>query len=485
MKSSFVSVSLYIILLAGWLLPCVECGRDFYKILGIKKTAKDRDIKRAYHKMALKWHPDKNLDNKEEATKKFEEIANAYEVLSDEEKRKVYDMYGEEGLKRGGGGGAPEGFQGTGSPGGNFHFQQGAEGMFGQGGGSEFHFQGQNPFDLFARMFGGSAGAGGGQQQFNFGGGFGGHQHPNAQPDLFEDADKAVTKPLSQAKFPDAKSKLVWFILYYSSGNSNCHMIKDMFTGLAASLRSFRFNVGIVNCDSESKLCASKGVRDYPTFALLYGGNHTVVPSTSKWSAKYISEFLKENSPSVLANVRTEAHVSELLGTKSDKEIKGSIIMWTDKFETSLLMKTLSYQYKKTISVAEARGGNSKLAAEFGVSKFPSLTYTCPGQLFSATEIFNGDIKDSKAVDNFILQFKDGKKCKIISEKAKKSIDNKYKEALAATKLPKAELKKKSVTELTKIAEALKIPTTNFAEKTDYVDAITKFSLLSSTKSSL
>lgn len=67
---SFLSISVYVILLTGWLLSCVECGRDFYKILGVKKSAKDRDIKKAYHKMALKWHPDKNLDNKEEATKK-------------------------------------------------------------------------------------------------------------------------------------------------------------------------------------------------------------------------------------------------------------------------------------------------------------------------------------------------------------------------------------------------------------------------------
>lgn len=407
-------------------------------------------------------------------------------MLSDEEKRKIYDTYGEEGLKRGGGGGTPEGPQGGGFPGGNFHFQEGTEGMFGQGGGggSEFHFQGQNPFDLFSRMFGGAGGTGGGQR-FGGGSGFGGNQPPSAQPDLFEDADKAVIKPLSQAKFPDAKSKLVWFVLYYSSRNPNCHNIKEMFVGLAPSLRSYRINVGIVNCDSESKLCASKGVRDYPTFSLLYEGNHTIVPSPSKWSAKYISEFIKENGPSALVNIRTESHVSDLLGAKSDKEIKGSVILWTDKFETSLLMKTLSYQYKKTIAVAEARGGNSKLAAAFGVTKFPSLTYTCPGQLFSATEIYNGDIKDSKAVDNFILQFKDGKKCKSISDRAKKVFDNEFKQAIAATKLSKVELKKKSVADLTKITEILKISTANFAEKADYVDAIANFAIKSSAKSSL
>ena len=73
-------------------------GRDFYNILGILKNASENEIRKAYKKMAMKWHPDKNQDNKEEATKKFKEISEAYEVLSDQEKRKLYDKYGEEGI---------------------------------------------------------------------------------------------------------------------------------------------------------------------------------------------------------------------------------------------------------------------------------------------------------------------------------------------------------------------------------------------------
>lgn len=69
-------------------------GKDYYKTLGIEKSASTKDIKRAYRKLALKWHPDKNKDNQEVATKKFNEIAEAYEVLSDEKKRKDYDSGG-------------------------------------------------------------------------------------------------------------------------------------------------------------------------------------------------------------------------------------------------------------------------------------------------------------------------------------------------------------------------------------------------------
>lgn len=73
-------------------------------MLQVPKGATDEQIKRAYRKLALKYHPDKNPGN-EEAHKKFTEISNAYEALSDREKRNIYDRYGEEGLKQHGGGG--------------------------------------------------------------------------------------------------------------------------------------------------------------------------------------------------------------------------------------------------------------------------------------------------------------------------------------------------------------------------------------------
>jgi len=66
----------------------------YYDVLGIKPNASEEEIKKAYKKMALKWHPDKNGDNKEEAERKFKEIAEAYAVLGDKEKRQFYDRHG-------------------------------------------------------------------------------------------------------------------------------------------------------------------------------------------------------------------------------------------------------------------------------------------------------------------------------------------------------------------------------------------------------
>jgi len=65
---------------------------DYYKVLGLKKSACQDDIKKCYHKLALKWHPDKNPRNKEEAEEKFKAVTEAYKVLSDPQKRLLYDM---------------------------------------------------------------------------------------------------------------------------------------------------------------------------------------------------------------------------------------------------------------------------------------------------------------------------------------------------------------------------------------------------------
>ncbi|XP_045922824.1 dnaJ homolog subfamily B member 6b isoform X2 [Micropterus dolomieu] len=106
---------------------------EYYQILGVQKNATQEDIKKAYRKLALKWHPDKNPDNKDEAERRFKELSEAYEVLSDENKRNTYDRFGKEGLSGGGGGGGG-------------HYDH-----FGGGGGFTF----RNPEDVFREFFGG------------------------------------------------------------------------------------------------------------------------------------------------------------------------------------------------------------------------------------------------------------------------------------------------------------------------------------------
>ncbi|RDX93814.1 DnaJ-like subfamily B member 4 [Mucuna pruriens] len=142
-------------------------GVDYYKILQVDKSAKDDDLKKAYRKLAMKWHPDKNPNNKKEAEAKFKQISEAYEVLSDPQKRAIYDQYGEEGLK---GQVPPPDASGAGTT----FFSTGD--MPGS-----FQFNPRNADDIFAEFFGfsspfggmGGRGGGGGMRSRFPGGMFG------------------------------------------------------------------------------------------------------------------------------------------------------------------------------------------------------------------------------------------------------------------------------------------------------------------------
>ena len=78
--------------------------KDYYKVLGVDKNATQEDIKKAYRKLAIQYHPDKNPGDKN-AEEKFKEATEAYEILSDDEKRKAYDQYGFAGVDNMGGAG--------------------------------------------------------------------------------------------------------------------------------------------------------------------------------------------------------------------------------------------------------------------------------------------------------------------------------------------------------------------------------------------
>ena len=177
--------------------------RDYYEVLGVGRNADAKEIKRAYRKLAKKYHPDMNPGDKQ-AEQKFKEVTEAYNVLSDSEKKKLYDQYGFAAFEEGFGG---AGSHGAGSQGGfggfdgGFNYNQGGNGGF-----HEYHFEGGNMDDmedifgdLFGNMFHGqkSSGFGGSGFHSQYGSNFGGRNASAKGSDLRSE----VSVSLEEAAF--------------------------------------------------------------------------------------------------------------------------------------------------------------------------------------------------------------------------------------------------------------------------------------------
>lgn len=181
---------------------------DYYALLGVDKGASNEELKKAYRKLAVKYHPDKNPGSKE-AEEKFKEIAHAYEVLSDPQKRATYDRFGAEA------------------------FQPGGMGSPGASGGGGFH----DPFDIFREVFGGMSGGG-----FTGFGGFGQDAPDHSGEDLRYDLEITLE---------EAASGVEKEIKYKRSGRcSSCN-------GTGSSKGSSRAKCS--TCGGQGQVVASRG----------------------------------------------------------------------------------------------------------------------------------------------------------------------------------------------------------------------------------
>ena len=252
-----------------------QCGEDYYKLLGVKRNASKQEIKRAFKKLSLKYHPDKNKDNPKKAKEMFIKIANAYEVLSNDEKRKIYDQYGEEGIK------ANE--QGGGNPGG-FHFENmDFQDIFSQffgggGGGTKFTFNMGGGGQGGKRQSGGFGGFGGFEDifsGFNFGG-QGGQQHQQGRgrngmknKNYFKNTKVTSLKMKNLSLLLSRKN--IWFVYFYKQGDQNFEQYVKTMIEFGDKTQGL-FNGGAVNCIEDEEICDEFDVSQTPSI-VFFGEN--------------------------------------------------------------------------------------------------------------------------------------------------------------------------------------------------------------------
>lgn len=426
-KTRFILVATMLLVLLAVSIPPSEAARtkqrsggaskktppkdeDFYQVLGVSKTAAPKKIKSAYRKLALKWHPDKvQADQREEAEQRFIKISEAYTVLSDEEKREIYDKYGKGGLEAhergqdprmagfGAGGGADGGFQN-----GGFNFGGGG------GGSQHFHMGGGGPgghvnFDayrMFEEMFGAGSGGAGGGGFGGFGGfgGAGGAGRPGGggnapQQDLFPKGQSKVAK-LGKPKFPDRKSKHMWLIMFYATVDHETQKAAQNLEKLAEK-SNLSYKIGSVDCrlsKRETDFCVEKGINmnDLPQFFLVLDGELKRLKdddddddeevSASSLGPRFLHDLVVENIPQKwIQNINNIPQIDDrLLGVGK----AGAVLLLTDKYETSTMYSSLAYQFRnEALQFGESRAKNLKLAQTFDVKKYPTLVALVPNKV--------------------------------------------------------------------------------------------------------
>ena len=206
--------------------------RDYYEVLGVEKNASANDIKKAYRKLAIQYHPDKNPDDKK-AEEKFKEAAEAYSVLSDPDKRARYDQFGHEGL----GGAAGGGFNGAG-------------------------MDMNDIFSMFGDIFGGRGGFGG----------FGGFGGGSAGPQKFRGSDQRVKVKLNLQEIANGVTKKFKLKKYVkcshcggtgAEGNAtetcpDCHGTGRVVRTQQSFFGMMRSEVACPRCNGEGKIIKNK-----------------------------------------------------------------------------------------------------------------------------------------------------------------------------------------------------------------------------------
>lgn len=318
------------------ILTFINAGEDYYKILGVPRNADEKTISKAFKKLSVKYHPDRNRDKKEWAKANFVKIAQAYETLTDPEKRKAYDLGGEEGVKQQEQGNA-----------------QGHHGGFGNFGG--------NFDDIFNQFFGG----GGGQRQRRRQN-FHHEEEEEREVDFFENTDVLKLRIQSLTKIFNRQEN--WFILFYKSNNKDIKAITDMWKTLADKTYGI-FKIGSCNCKTDEELCEEFSIRETPEIVFFpeIGEEEEIYKGLKTWEK--IFQFGSSRMQSFVRVVNSENYGDFVTSNPANHKA----LLFTSKKVTPPLLKAISKKYQGKLYIGEVRQSETELVQRFKVDKFPTL----------------------------------------------------------------------------------------------------------------
>ncbi|XP_078697502.1 dnaJ homolog subfamily C member 16-like [Branchiostoma floridae x Branchiostoma belcheri] len=327
---SVACVSVFLVVL----LRCCF-GLDPYQVLGVDRSADERDVKKAYRRLSREWHPDKNKDPG--AEQKFIEINQAYEVLSDSEKRSNYDNYGDPDYRGPLNFGSRDGFRDNG---------------FGGGFGHPFHFFHQrDPFRTF---------------HFHYGN----QEHRESFRDRAQEMLVTLNK-YEQTVLPQSSVK-PFLLEVYNDWCLPCLQIEPIWDSLVEELQPMGIGMGIVNSDFAAKLTQRLGVSRLPAIVAVVDGRPVLY--TGVLTKEAIRRFLEKLLPVNILDVTDSSWSEFVYGCRHDN--KPRAVLFSQKPVPSLLYRVVSFAYQERVvfGYANTKAANTQtLRFDFDVGSGPTL----------------------------------------------------------------------------------------------------------------
>ncbi|KAG5550597.1 hypothetical protein RHGRI_015522 [Rhododendron griersonianum] len=379
--------AILVILGASLLVFALEAKTlDPYKVLGVERNASQREIQKAFHKLSLQYHPDKNKNKG--AQEKFAEINNAYEILSDEEKRKNYDLYGDEKGNPGFNAGN------AGDQGGYTYFTSGGPGQSGfsfrpdewqnkggSGGSQSFSFSFGGPGgqrssgfgldDIFSSFFGGGMGSGmgGGGQSAGF---------SSSSRSQFESksAPKSIRAVNSQVYKKEISDKgMAWLILSYTPTMKGTQQFESLIEEVANSLQG-ALQVGSINCETESSFCKELGIhprREPKIFVYSYVASNSgsLVEFKGDLAVKSLKTFCQEHLPRFSKRI----DLSQFEFASGTGETLPKVMLLSTKKDTPVIWRVLSGLYHNRVAFydAQVHDVSEPTVRRLGVDALPAI----------------------------------------------------------------------------------------------------------------